>query len=324
MDKVGNEGRGESVWLGFFLFDVLTRFMELSGLKKDLDFTTSCLKESVTLKKNLDAKAWDGEWYLRAFFDDGTPLGSSSGQECKIDSLPQSWSVLSRGGDVNKSRLAIRAADERLVKKEQSVIRLFDPPFDHALPNPGYIKGYLPGVRENGGQYTHAAIWLVMAMAAQGNSQRVYELIQMINPLLHGSTPESMKKYKTEPYVIAADVYAVENHEGMGGWTWYTGSAGWMYQLLSESFFGLKRTGNKLALAPCIPDAWENWDIHYRFAETDYHLLFERNKTENQIQMNLDGVDQENAEILLLNDQVKHVVRIKVPLQVKLQPENKS
>ena len=198
-------------------------------------------KESLQLKKNIEENAWDGNWYLRAYFDDGTPLGSSKNEECKIDSIPQSWSVISGAGNTSHSRIAMQSAYDHLVKKDLSVIQLFDPPFDHAVPNPGYIKGYLPGVRENGGQYTHAAIWLIMASAALEDKQRTYDLIQMINPLNHGSTAEGIKKYKTEPYVIAADVYAVENHEGMGGWTWYTGSAGWMYQLLAESFFGLKQ-----------------------------------------------------------------------------------
>jgi cyclic beta-1,2-glucan synthetase len=313
MDKVGNEGRGESVWLAFFLYDVLIRFMGISQLRKDLDFITLCMKESAQLKKNLELTAWDGNWYLRAFFDDGTPLGSSKNEECKIDSIPQSWSVLSGAGSSEHSRTAIHSADERLVKKEPSVIRLFDPPFNQALPNPGYIKGYLPGVRENGGQYTHAAVWFIMAMAALEDSQRTYELIQMINPLNFGSTAAGIKKYKTEPYVIAADVYAVENHEGMGGWTWYTGSAGWMYQLLAESFFGLKRTGNRLTIKPCIPDSWESWDIHYRFAETDYHLIFERNDSVKQMKMMADGIDQETLELLLINDHLNHEVKYILP-----------
>jgi cyclic beta-1,2-glucan synthetase len=204
----------------------------------------------------------------------------------------------------------MQAAYKYLVKKDQSVIKLFDPPFNQALPNPGYIKGYLPGVRENGGQYTHAAIWLIMAAAALEDKKSTFDLIKMINPLNHGSTSAGIKKYKTEPYVIAADVYAVENHEGMGGWTWYTGSAGWMYQLLAESFFGLKRTGNCLTIKPCIPDSWGNWDIHYRFSETVYHLIFERNDLVKQMVIKADGIEQESGDLLLVNDRLVHEVII--------------
>ena len=179
----------------------------------------------------------------------------------------------------------MESAYDRLVKKDLSLIQLFDPPFDQAVPNPGYIKGYLPGVRENGGQYTHAAVWLIMAAAALEDKQRTYDLIQMVNPLNHGSTPAGIKKYKTEPYVIAADVYAVENQQGMGGWTWYTGSAGWMYQLLAESFFGLKRTGNRLTIKPCIPDNWNSFKIKYIFAKTKYHLKFDRKDASEKIKI---------------------------------------
>ena len=314
MDKVGNEGKGESVWLAFFLYDVLTRFQILSASRKDKDFTTICQKESLFLKKNIDLNAWDGNWYLRAFFDDGTPLGSSKNEECKIDSIPQSWSVLSGAGNMAHNRTAMQAAYDHLVKKDQSLIRLFDPPFNKAVPNPGYIRGYLPGVRENGGQYTHAAVWFIMAAASLEDKQRTYELIQMINPLNHGSSPVDIKKYKTEPYVIAADVYAVENREGMGGWTWYTGSAGWMYQLLAESFFGLQRTGNRLSFKPCIPDSWSAWDIQYRFEETVYHLKFDRNNSSKQIIVHLDGVVQESGDLLLVNDLLVHEVLIRIPL----------
>jgi cyclic beta-1,2-glucan synthetase len=314
MDKVGNEGRGESVWLAFFLFDVLTRFQVLARYRKDQEFADTCLKESKQLRKNIEQHAWDGNWYLRAFFDDGTPLGSAKNQECKIDSIPQSWSVLSGGGQVARSRVAMNSAYAFLVKKEQSVIRLFDPPFNLAVPNPGYIRGYLPGVRENGGQYTHAAIWLIMAAAAQGDKQLTYDLIGLINPLKHGDTAEGIRKYKTEPYVIAADVYAVEHREGMGGWTWYTGSAGWMYQLLAESFFGLKRSGNLLTIKPCVPDDWQDWKIHYRFGETVYDLHFKRNDGIKQFNLVVDKVEQESQDLLMVNDQLYHEVTISIPV----------
>jgi cyclic beta-1,2-glucan synthetase len=310
MDKVGNEGRGESVWLAFFLYDVLMRFQELAHSRKDLDFSDRCKKESYLLKKNIELNSWDGNWYLRAFFDDGTPLGSSKNTECKIDSIPQSWSVISKGGDLNHSKSAMNAAHSILVSEEMSLIKLFDPPFNQSQPNPGYIRGYLPGVRENGGQYTHAAIWYIIATAALENKQRTYDLMQMINPINHSSTSDKIKKYKIEPYVIAADVYAVENHQGMGGWTWYTGSAGWMYQLLAESFFGLVRIGNRLEINPCIPDSWNTFEIRYRFADTMYLLKFERDGSSSKMSLLLDGIAQDSNDLLLVNDKMDHEVKI--------------
>jgi len=310
MDKVGNEGKGESVWLAFFLYDVLIRFQEIALIRKDSEYADRCQKAAVELKKNIEMNGWDGEWYLRAYFDDGTPLGSSKNEECKIDSIPQSWSVISGGGALAHSRSAMNAAYDRLVKKDLSVIQLFDPPFNQAVPNPGYIKGYLPGVRENGGQYTHAAVWLIMASAALADKQKTYDLIQMVNPLHHGSTAAGIAKYKTEPYVIAADVYAVENHEGMGGWTWYTGSAGWMYQLLAESFLGLKRQGNRLSFKPCVPDSWNDLQVKYRFGDTEYQITMVRDQAAPNLKVWMDGVDQESNELLLVNDQVTHEIKV--------------
>ena len=315
MDKVGNEGLGVCVWLAFFLYDVLTRFQILARVRKDNDFADRCQKEATQLKKNIETNAWDGNWYLRAFFDDGTPLGSAKIEECKIrfNSSHKAGPLFPGAGDASYSRTAMASAYKNLVKKDLSIIQLFDPPFNLAVPNPGYIRGYLPGVRENGGQYTHAAIWLIMAAAALEDRERTYDLIRMINPLNNGSTAAGINKYKTEPYVIAADVYAVENHQGRGGWTWYTGSAGWMYQLLTESFLGLKRTANRLTIKPCIPGSWTNWDIHYRFAETDYHLKFHRNQSAVQMKMTLDGMDQDDNDLLLVNDLLQHEVEIVVP-----------
>ena len=241
MDKVGKHGKGESVWLAFFLYDILIRFAGIALLKNDGPFAKRCKEEAEKLRINIRKHAWDGEWYRRAYFDDGTPLGSHENEECKIDSIAQSWSVLSKAGDPDRMAIAMQSADKHLVRKEDGLIQLFNPPFDKSDLNPGYIKGYVPGVRENGGQYTHAAIWLVMAFAAIGNRKRTWELLQMINPVNRGNNKEKIAIYKTEPYVIAADVYAEPLHKGRGGWTWYTGSAGWMYQLIIDSFIGLKR-----------------------------------------------------------------------------------
>ncbi len=314
MDKVGDQGKGESVWLAFFLYDVLMRFEEVARLKKDIDFADQCGKEARQLRKNIEAHTWDGEWYRRAYFDDGMPLGSIENEECKIDSIPQSWSVISRAGEAERSRVAMDSAYSRLVSRENKIIQLFEPPFDHSAMNPGYIKGYLPGVRENGGQYTHAATWLIMATAALRNKERTYELINMINPLNHGATADGISIYKIEPYVIAADVYAVENHLGRGGWTWYTGSAGWMYQLLIESFFGIKRNANKLWFEPCLPENWPAFTIEYRYGDSVYELNFDQRESWKETSIILDETEQEGNTVFLVNDRENHRVTIRLPL----------
>ncbi|RPJ59636.1 MAG: hypothetical protein EHM23_13430, partial [Acidobacteria bacterium] len=210
--------------------------------------------------------------YRRAYFDDGSPLGSATNPECQIDSIAQSWSVLSGGGDAERSRLAMEALDQRLVRRDDRLIQLLDPPFDKSDLNPGYIKGYVPGVRENGGQYTHAAIWAAAAFAALGDSRRAWELLDIINPVNHSRSVEGTATYKVEPYVVAADVYALPPHTGRGGWTWYTGSAGWMYRLIVESLLGLRLEVDKLRFAPCLPADWKQFKLHYRYRETVYHI----------------------------------------------------
>jgi cyclic beta-1,2-glucan synthetase len=241
MNLVGIKGRGESVWLGFFLHEVLTQFAVLAGQRGDLPFAERCEAEAARLRQNLEQHGWDGDWYRRAYFDDGTPLGSTSSPECRIDSIAQSWSVLSGVAAPERARQAMAALDTHLVRRDAGLIQLLDPPFDRSALEPGYIKGYVPGVRENGGQYTHAAIWAVMAFARLGERTRAWELFDMINPINHGRTAADIATYKVEPYVIAADVYGVSPHVGRGGWTWYTGSAGWMYRLILESLLGLHR-----------------------------------------------------------------------------------
>ena len=314
MDKVGNEGKGESVWLAFFLYDVLMRFAEIAILKNDEAFSIKCKEEAEKLRLNINKEAWDGEWYRRAYFDNGTPLGSHENEECKIDSIAQSWSVLSKAGDAERIGIAMQSADKHLVRKEEGLIQLFDPPFNRSEMNPGYIKGYVPGVRENGGQYTHAAIWLVMAFAAQGNRKRTWDLLQMINPINRGNTENKIAVYKTEPYVIAADVYAEEKHKGRGGWTWYTGSAGWMYQLIISSFIGVKREGNTLSFSPCIPEEWENFEVRYRFGNSIYYIQFSQSKSgiDNKMKVSVDGRTPENETILLVDDGKEHEVKIEL------------
>jgi len=283
MNLVGLHGRGESVWLGFFLHEVLTRFAELAGERADHAFAQRCIEEAATLRGNLESGGWDGAWYRRAYFDDGTALGSAGSDECSIDSVAQSWAVLSGAAAPAKAAMAMEALDVRLVDRQHALVRLLDPPFDKSDLNPGYIKGYVPGVRENGGQYTHAAIWAAMAFAAQGDSARAWELAGMINPVAHADTPDKMALYKVEPYVIAADVYAAPPHTGRGGWTWYTGSAGWMYRLMLESLLGVVREGDTLRFAPCVPAPWEGYSIRYMFGTATYNIRLDSTRVEGAL-----------------------------------------
>jgi cyclic beta-1,2-glucan synthetase len=314
MDKVGEHGRGESIWLAFFLYDILIRFIEVATIKNDNVFASTCKQQAAQLKKNIHLHAWDGEWYRRAYFDDGTPLGSKENDECRIDSIAQSWSVLSKAGDKDRSVMAMQSASKHLVRKEDHIIQLFNPPFDKSAMNPGYIKGYVPGVRENGGQYTHAAIWLVMAFAQQGNAKKTWELLQMINPVNHSTDTSSIEQYKTEPYVIAADVYGVKEHKGRGGWSWYTGSSGWMYQLILESFIGLKRKGNSLSFAPCFPEEWSSVKINYTYSNTVYKVELIQNALAGiDTKIILDGNEEISSVILLVDDGGVHDVKVYLP-----------
>jgi cellobiose phosphorylase len=312
MNLVGEKGKGESIWLGFFLYDVLMRFTEIARLRDDQTFAARCQEEATRLRKNIAAHGWDGEWYRRAYFDDGSLLGSKENTECQIDSIAQSWSVLSGGGDDDRSRMAMEALDKRLVRRDQKLVQLLDPPFDKSALNPGYIKGYVPGVRENGGQYTHAAIWATMAFARLGDNQRAWELFCMINPVNHGRTKEEIATYKVEPYVVAADVYAVSPHIGQGGWTWYTGSAAWMYRLIIESLLGIRLEVDKLYFTPCIPADWESFKVHYRFRETVYHITVMKRLEGSATQVTIDGNEQADTAIHLVDDQKEHTVEVRV------------
>jgi cellobiose phosphorylase len=314
MNMVGKQGRGESIWLGFFLYDVLKQFTKVAHLRGDLSFAERCQREAEGVRQNIEQHGWDGEWYRRAYFDDGSPLGSASNPECQIDSIAQSWSVLSGAGNVTRSRMAMDAVDRRLVRRDHALIQLLDPPFDKSHLNPGYIKGYVPGVRENGGQYTHAAIWAAMAFAALGDRRRAWELLAMINPVNHARTPEGVATYKVEPYVVAADVYAVSPHTGRGGWTWYTGSAGWMYRLIVESLLGLRLEVDKLHITPCLPASWKGFTLHYRYRETVYHInVLQVSTGSGEMSVRVDGVEQHDMAIPLVDDHQEHSVAIHVP-----------
>ena len=312
MNRVGIGGRGESVWLGFFLFDVLERFGPVAQARGEEAFAAWCASTAQRLRDNLEDHAWDGKWYRRAWFDDGSPLGSASNEDCQIDSISQSWSVLSGAAEPDRARQAMRSLDERLVRRDAKLIQLLEPPFDTGDENPGYIRGYLPGVRENGGQYTHAAVWTAMAFAKLGDSASAWELARMINPIHHAENADGVARYKVEPYVLAADVYALAPHTGRGGWTWYTGSAGWMFRLLSESLLGLNRQGNWLTLAPCIPMHWPNYTLKYRHGASQYSIEIEH-IDDGDAMLQIDGVAQSDLWIELVDDGAIHCVRMRWP-----------
>jgi cellobiose phosphorylase len=309
MNLVGRYGKGESVWLAFFLYDVLVKFSDVAKDYGDQLFANECAMQAEKLRKNIRLHAWDGEWYLRAFFDDASPLGSSQNSECCIDSIVQSWSVISGAGDKDRSFRAMDQVDKQLVDRENRLIRLFTPSFDMSPLNPGYIKGYIPGVRENGGQYTHAAIWTAWAFAMMGETDKAWELFELLNPVQHGATAEQIGIYKVEPYVVAADVYSNPQHIGRGGWTWYTGSASWMYRLLVEVLLGINRSGNKLHLTPRLKTGWNSYKAHYNFQETIYHITIHRIIDSTEPYLMLDGVMQSEVDwIVMENDCTEHAI----------------
>jgi cyclic beta-1,2-glucan synthetase len=270
-NRVGNEGRGESVWLAWFLLSVLRRFADLEDTR---DATLAALyrDRAAQLQSAVQDSCWDGDWFLRGFFDDGSPLGAHGNTEARIDSLPQSWSVISGAGDPTRAQAAMAAANRELVKDSEGLVLLFTPPFDHSAPHPGYIMGYPPGIRENGGQYTHGALWLAMAWARLGNGQQAVRLLQLMNPIEHCKTPEDIQRYRGEPYVAAADVYASPLQTGQCGWTWYTGSAAWMYRVWVEEVLGFRRNGNSFVMRPVIPAEWPGFRMSYRHEGTTYKI----------------------------------------------------
>jgi cellobiose phosphorylase len=317
MDKVGNKGAGESVWLAFFLYDVLTRFTETANAYGDHFFAEICKTEAECLGSRIEKAGWDGEWYKRAYFDDGTPLGSKENKECRIDAISQSWAVLSGAVSRKRAAMAMAALEERLVRKELRVIQLLDPPFDSTELNPGYIKGYVPGVRENGGQYTHAAIWTLMAFAALGEREKVAQLLEMIHPINHASDEARMNVYKVEPYVMAADVYANQTHKGMGGWTWYTGSAGWMYQFILGSLVGLERKAGLLSFRPCFPLDWPSVHLTYRYGRSEYRITVFQLSGGEASRWTMDEQQEDGNAIRLIDDGQRHVVEMHIAIEKK-------
>ncbi|HET9909964.1 MAG TPA: glucoamylase family protein [Anaerolineales bacterium] len=312
MNRVGAEGQGESVWLGWFLSTTLTNFADVCESMEDGARAETYRAQAKEIIKAIELSSWDGAWYRRAYYDDGSPLGSAANNECKIDSIAQSWAVISKGADPFHAQMAMDSVYEKLVRFDEQQILLFTPPFDRTARDPGYIKGYPPGIRENGGQYTHAALWAIWAFAEMGEGDRAGQLFNLINPIHHADTPEKSSRYRVEPYVIAADVYSVPPHAGRGGWTWYTGSAAWMYRLGTQALLGLNRIGDTLQVKPSIPSGWTEYQLNYRFGKTMYHILV-RNKAGTHHKGNqilLDGELLKDANIPLVDDERNHEVMI--------------
>lgn len=310
MNLVGIEGKGESVWLGFFLHDVLRRFEPLANARQDGITAALCQTEMQQLRKALEAHAWDGDWYMRAWFDDGRPLGSHLSLECKIDALPQSWAALSGACDAARCRAAMDAVDRRLVRATDGLIALFDPPFDTSDLEPGYIKGYPSGVRENGGQYTHAAVWTSMAFATLGDRTRAWKTFDLLNPVHHGDSRDAIARYRVEPYVLAADVYGAAPFIGRGGWTWYTGSAGWFYRLAIESLLGLERRGTCLRLSPLPRSGWRSYRLDYRYYSATYRILVEGEGSVSEIREN--EVLLSDSLVPLVDDGREHHILVRL------------
>jgi cyclic beta-1,2-glucan synthetase len=314
MDRVGEGGKGESVWLGWFLCSTLAAFAPIAEAQGDFDRARRWRDHADALKRSLDDQAWDGDWYRRGYFDDGTPLGSASDRECRIDSIAQSWGVISEAAEPTRAARAMAAVDKYLVCGDDQLVQLFAPPFDQARPDPGYIKGYPAGVRENGGQYTHAAVWAALAYAKLGDGDKAFEVLSLLNPINHTNSATGIHRYKVEPYVISADVYSMPPHVGRGGWTWYTGSAGWFYRVALERLLGLRVQGGNLLIDPCIPRSWPGFDITLRRGGAHYDIGVENPQgvCRGVRSVTLDGqaLCGDPALIRLVDDGAGHAVRV--------------
>ncbi len=304
MNRVGHEGRGESVWLGWFLLVNLREFAPVAESRGDAERAARWRERASSLEAALEAEAWDGEWYRRAFFDDGTPIGSAANDECQIASIPQSWSVISGAGDAERARQAMESVERRLVRWDDRLLLLFAPPFDRTPLDPGYIKGYGPGIRENGGQYTHAAIWSVIAFAMLGEGEKAVGLFNLLSPIHHASSRAAVHRYKVEPYAVPADVYSQPPHVGRGGWTWYTGAAGWLYRAGLEWILGLRKRGSALAIDPCIPRTWKRFEIVHRHGDATYRVTVENPKgvCRGVTRITLDGTALPGDALVPLSD----------------------
>ena len=312
MNTVGNKGMGESVWLGWFLASVLEMISPICAQMGDLERAEEYLQTRKRLLAAIEENAWDGNWYRRAYFDDGTPLGSSENSECKLDSIAQTWAIISGGGDPQRAKLALDSLMENLVQWEGGLIKLLTPPFNGGEAEPGYIKGYVPGVRENGGQYTHAAVWVIIAFAKLGDGDKAWELFRLINPIKHTSSHREYSRYKLEPYVMAADVYDTYPHVGRGGWSWYTGAAGWMYRAGLEYILGFQKNGDAVIMDPCIPRKWQEYVINYKFIDTMYNIRVENPQglSKGVKSISFDGEISAGNKIPLVNDGKSHEILV--------------
>jgi cyclic beta-1,2-glucan synthetase len=311
MNRVGENGKGESVWLGWFVYDVLTKFIPVAEARSDGKRTATWLLHTTVLKDALEDNGWDGDWYRRAYYDDGTPLGSVANAECRIDSIAQSWSVLSGAAEPARAARAMQAVDKYLVRGGDQLILLFTPPFVDTQHDPGYIKGYPAGLRENGGQYTHGVLWTVAAFAELGMGNRAGELFSMLNPINHSRSRTAAQRYRVEPYVACGDVYSMPPHVGRGGWTWYSGSAGWMYRVGIEWILGLHVKAGKLVLDPCIPSHWPRFEATLRYKGATFKIMVENpiGVCKGIAELTLDDVPVEGTAIVLPQDGGTHQIR---------------
>jgi len=312
MNMIGSQGRGESIWLGWFLYCVLQKIIPICRYMGDSEKADIYQNHATRIIEAIEKEAWDGSWYRRAYFDDGTPLGSIQNEEGKIDSLSQSWAAISTAAKSSRVEEAMGAIEKYLIDRKNGLIKLLAPPFYDSELNPGYIKGYLPGVRENGGQYTHAATWVVYAFSQLGKGERAWELFNMINPINHARTDMERMTYKVEPYVMAADVYSVYPNEGRGGWTWYTGAAGWMYRIGIEHILGIKKQGNYLIIEPCIPQKLSEYSVRYLYGDSVYNILIKNQGHQNTVvkQIKIDEKTFETNKIELIDDGRTHRVEV--------------
>ncbi|MDD4564608.1 MAG: hypothetical protein PHE79_03920 [Eubacteriales bacterium] len=313
MNRVGIDGQGESVWLGFFLYKVLGDFIPLCRHEGDIRFADDLEKQRKELQENLEKHGWDGLWYRRAFYDDGTKLGSRESDECKIDSISQSWSVISGAAPMNRTRRAILSACRHLVNEEEGISLLLTPPFDKTPNNPGYIKNYYPGIRENGGQYSHAAAWLAIAAAQLGDHRLAYTLFTMLNPIHTTSKKRDALKYEKEPYVMTADIASATPCIGRGGWSWYTGSAGWMYQGLVKCFLGIRKQGDYIVIDPAAPEHFGDYTVNYRYGSSSYHISVESDSSDEAMnEISVDGIRIQGNRIKLEDDGRQHMINVRI------------
>jgi cellobiose phosphorylase len=314
MNEVGIEGSGESVWLAWFLYTVMNDFIPICLIQKDLDFAKELEEKKLEIQASIEEHAWDGEWYLRAFYDDGTKLGSKENNECRIDSISQSWSVISKAAPKERVTKALESAKKYLVNEKDGISLLLAPPFDKTLKNPGYIKNYFPGVRENGGQYTHAAVWLAIANAMVGDYNQAYMLFTMLNPIHATSNKKDALKYEKEPYAMIADISLNAPYSGRGGWSWYTGSAGWMYQGLVKWFLGIRKEADFLILEPATPPSFGNYVVNYQYGHTYYRIeIYQRTVMDDAIRkLIVDDIEMEGNKVKLVDDYDNHLIHLQL------------